>query len=123
MPTAVITESSEKTMSSRRDLDDDAAEADRLRDLAGAGARRPRASRGSRCVALGQQEQAADDAGSGRGPEISMPAIVEQRRGQADDPGERQQQQDARDHRQAAGRRVRPRACWSRRQLRRSGSR
>ena len=96
MPTAVMTESSEKTMSSSMiwmmTLANDAATfAERVPflafepvvDLVGA---------------LAEQEQAADDQDQIAARDL-LADDREQRLGQPDDPGEREQQQDARHHR------------------------
>ena len=96
MPTAVITESSENTMSSSMICtmtapNDGAARA----ELVSFVALEPLVNLERR---LGEQEQAAADQDqvASRDPAAEH---REQRRGQADDPGDREQQRDAHDHR------------------------
>ena len=96
MPTAVITESSEKTMSSSMiwtitDANDGATRAELVPffalELFVNLERR-----------LAEQEQAADDQNQIAARDL-LPEHGEERRGQPDDPGNRQQQQDAHHHR------------------------
>ena len=97
MPTAVITESSENTMSSTMICTMTAANdgATRRRAVAFL-AFEPLVNLERR---LAEQEQAAADAGSGRGPTSRWPNTVNSGVGQPDDPRDRHQQQDAHDHR------------------------